>query len=74
MIEPVLPSMAAENHPMHKEWLTALKRMIAAEKRYFNAVAEGQTAEEAKAAQQKLHRARQAFWDIADNLDGPALQ
>ena len=66
--------MAPENHPMHKEWITALERMITAEKRYFTGVAGGQTVEQAKAAQQKLHRARQAFWDIADNLEGPALQ
>ncbi len=61
--------MRSKDHPKREAWLTALSRMLEAEHSFFDVVAEGASKYEWRKAQEDLHRARQAYWDIADNLD-----
>ncbi len=51
-----------------QEWQRALDDMIEEEERYYAFTSEDHTAEEIQEAQRELHKMRQAFWDIADNL------
>jgi len=58
--------MSIEDHPKYKVWRLTLDRMIEAETRCFVAFATpGQSIDKPLA---DLHRARQAFWGIADTL------
>jgi uncharacterized damage-inducible protein DinB len=61
--------MRSDDHPKRQAWLTALSHMLEAEHGFFDIVAQGASEQERKKAQQHLHRARQAYWDIADNLE-----
>ena len=51
-----------------KAWQTALDDMLEEETRYFEFTTEDHTEEEIQSALNELHKVRQAFWDIADNL------
>jgi len=42
--------------------------MLEEETRYFEFATEDHTEEEIQNALKQVHKARQAFWDIADNL------
>lgn len=60
--------MKIEDHPKYGEWRDALDAMVDAEVRHFQAIATNQPEEEQRLTQATLHRARQVFWDVADNL------
>jgi len=51
-----------------KAWQTALDDMLEEETRYFEFTTEDHTEQEIQSALKELHKVRQAFWDIADNL------
>lgn len=51
-----------------KAWQTALDDMLEEETHYFMFTTEEHTPDEIQSALKELHRVRQAFWDIADNL------
>ncbi len=61
--------MRSEDHPKREAWLTALSHMLEAEHGFFDVVAQGASEDKRRRAQEDLHRARQAYWNIADNLD-----
>jgi hypothetical protein len=60
--------MKPQSHPKHKEWQSALDAMVEEETRYFAFATEDHTQQEIQTALMDLHKARQAFWDIADKL------
>ena len=60
--------MEAMVHPKYREWRDALNAMIRAEEDFFEKIATTTETEAREEAIAQLHRARQAFWDIAHNL------
>jgi hypothetical protein len=64
-------SMRLQDHPRYQAWLEAQETMIEAEKAYFEAIALDQSEAERAQTKHELHRARQAYWDVADNLENP---
>jgi len=51
-----------------KAWQSTLDDMLEEETRYFEFTTQDHTEEEIQNALKELHKVRQAFWDIADNL------
>lgn len=60
--------MSQHSEAKRKAWQTALDDMLEEEARYFEFTEGEHTSVEIESALEKLRKARQAFWDIADNL------
>lgn len=61
--------MPVEDHPKYPAWNKALDHMMTAERRHFDAIVLKKTDSEKRMAFEDMHKAREAYHLIADNLD-----